>query len=78
MVRLLVSDIDGTLVTKDKHLTQAAHDAADRLAKAGIALALTSSRPPHGIGAIGISRSSAGHSMANARRRPIRNWKIDR
>ena len=49
MVRLLVSDIDGTLVTKDKHLTEAAHQAARRLAEAGVALALTSSRPPHGI-----------------------------
>ena len=49
MIRLLVSDIDGTLVTKDKHLTDGAHDAAKSLAKAGVALALTSSRPPHGI-----------------------------
>ena len=49
MIRLLVSDIDGTLVTRDKQLTPAAHAAADRLAAAGVALALTSSRPPHGI-----------------------------
>jgi Cof subfamily protein (haloacid dehalogenase superfamily) len=49
VIRLLVSDIDGTLVTKDKHLTDAAYHAAGRLADAGVALALTSSRPPHGI-----------------------------
>ncbi len=49
MIRLLVSDIDGTLVTRDKRLTPATYEAADRLAKAGVALALTSSRPPHGI-----------------------------
>ena len=49
VIGLLVSDIDGTLVTKDKHLTDGAIDAAARLAKAGVALALTSSRPPHGI-----------------------------
>lgn len=49
VIRLLVSDIDGTLVTKDKRLTPAAADAARRLGEAGIALALTSSRPPHGI-----------------------------
>jgi len=49
VVRLLVSDIDGTLVTKDKHLTPPTHAAAAKLAEAGIALALTSSRPPHGI-----------------------------
>ncbi len=49
MVRLLVSDIDGTLVTKDKHLTDGARHAAAQLAEAGVLLALTSSRPPHGI-----------------------------
>jgi Cof subfamily protein (haloacid dehalogenase superfamily) len=49
MIRLLVSDIDGTLVTRDKHLTDTAHRAASRLAGAGVLLALTSSRPPHGI-----------------------------
>ena len=49
MVRLLVSDIDGTLVTKDKRLTDGAMHAAANLAQAGIALALTSSRPPQGI-----------------------------
>jgi Cof subfamily protein (haloacid dehalogenase superfamily) len=49
MIRLLVSDIDGTLVTKDKRLTPAARQAAQHLADAGIALALTSSRPPRGV-----------------------------
>ncbi len=49
MIRLLVSDIDGTLVTRDKQLTEATRQAAQRLARAGVALALTSSRPPHGI-----------------------------
>ena len=49
MIRLLVSDIDGTLVTRDKQLTPATHEAARRLSAAGVALALTSSRPPHGV-----------------------------
>jgi Cof subfamily protein (haloacid dehalogenase superfamily) len=49
VIRLLVSDIDGTLVTRDKRLTPATHEAARHLAQAGVALALTSSRPPHGI-----------------------------
>jgi Cof subfamily protein (haloacid dehalogenase superfamily) len=49
VIRLLVSDIDGTLVTRDKQLTNATRDAAQRLSAAGIALALTSSRPPRGI-----------------------------
>jgi Cof subfamily protein (haloacid dehalogenase superfamily) len=49
MISLLVSDIDGTLVTKNKVLTPAAREAADSLAAHGIKLVLTSSRPPHGV-----------------------------
>jgi Cof subfamily protein (haloacid dehalogenase superfamily) len=49
LIRLLVSDIDGTLVSKDKRLTEATRKAAERLRHAGVALALTSSRPPQGI-----------------------------
>jgi Cof subfamily protein (haloacid dehalogenase superfamily) len=48
-IRLLVSDVDGTLVTKDKVLTDAAKAAAFALCEAGIALALTSSRPALGM-----------------------------
>ena len=46
---LLISDVDGTLVTSDKVLTPAAVAAADRLAKAGIGLTLISARPPRGM-----------------------------
>ena len=49
MIRLLVSDIDGTLVTKDKVLTPAVRAAAESLAAGGVKLVLTSSRPPHGV-----------------------------
>jgi Cof subfamily protein (haloacid dehalogenase superfamily) len=49
MIRLLVSDIDGTLVTGDKILTQPVRDAAGQLAEHGIKLVLVSSRPPHGV-----------------------------
>ncbi len=49
MLRLLVSDIDGTLVTRDKQLTPATREAAARLQRAGVALALTSSRAPPGV-----------------------------
>jgi Cof subfamily protein (haloacid dehalogenase superfamily) len=48
-IRLLLSDVDGTLVTNDKVLTPAAIAAAKALREAGIALAITSSRPPHGM-----------------------------
>ena len=49
MIRLLVSDIDGTLVTKDKELTAQVRAAAERLVQNGVQLVLVSSRPPHGV-----------------------------
>ena len=48
-IRLLLADVDGTLVTRDKVLTEATKAAARDLAAAGIALALTSARPPRGM-----------------------------
>jgi Cof subfamily protein (haloacid dehalogenase superfamily) len=48
-IQLLLSDVDGTLVTNDKVLTPAAISAAQALHAAGIGLAVTSSRPPFGL-----------------------------
>ena len=48
-VRLLVSDVDGTLVTTGKVLTPASVAAAALLRDAGVKLALVSSRPPRGM-----------------------------
>ena len=48
-IRLLLSDVDGTLVTHDKVLTEGARAAAVGLRQAGIGLALTSARPPGGM-----------------------------
>ena len=48
-ISLLVSDIDGTLVTDDKRLTPGAIRAAGLLAEAGVRLSLVSSRPPMGF-----------------------------
>ena len=48
-IRLLVSDIDGTLITPDKTLTDRTVDAVHRLHAAGIQFAMTSSRPPPGL-----------------------------
>ena len=45
-VRLLVADVDGTLVTRDKVLTGRAIAAVGALRAAGILFALTSGRPP--------------------------------
>jgi hypothetical protein len=48
-VRLLLADVDGTLVTSDKVLTEAAKSVVRDLRRAGIAFAITSSRPPRGL-----------------------------
>jgi Cof subfamily protein (haloacid dehalogenase superfamily) len=44
-IALVVSDVDGTLLTKDKTLTEAAKAAVRRLHDAGVGFTLTSSRP---------------------------------
>ena len=46
---LVVSDVDGTLLTKDKTLTEAAKAAVRRLHAAGIGFTITSSRPTIGM-----------------------------
>jgi Cof subfamily protein (haloacid dehalogenase superfamily) len=48
-IRLLVSDVDGTLVTPQKTLTERTCEVVGRLHEAGIAFAVTSSRPPRGM-----------------------------
>lgn len=48
-IRLVVSDVDGTLVTKAKRLTPAALDAIQRMRDAGIRFTITSSRPAQGL-----------------------------
>jgi Cof subfamily protein (haloacid dehalogenase superfamily) len=48
-IALVVSDVDGTLVTKDKTLTDRASDAVRRLHDAGIGFTITSSRPTLGM-----------------------------
>jgi hypothetical protein len=48
-IALVVSDVDGTLLTKDKILTDAAKSAVQRLHEAGIGFTITSSRPTIGM-----------------------------
>ena len=48
-IRLLLADVDGTLVTQDKVLTDQAIAAVDRLRDAGVLFAVTSGRPPRGM-----------------------------
>jgi Cof subfamily protein (haloacid dehalogenase superfamily) len=49
LTRLVVSDVDGTLVTSDKVLTDASIEAVARLRASGIDFAVTSGRPPRGM-----------------------------
>src|SRR4051794_26592604 len=48
-ISLVVSDVDGTLLTKDKTLTDGARRAVHRLHDAGIGFTITSSRPTLGM-----------------------------
>src|SRR5580658_2204647 len=48
-IRLLLADVDGTLVTQDKLLTDQTVAVAQELREAGITLAITSGRPPRGM-----------------------------
>ena len=48
-IALVVSDVDGTLLTKDKTLTDGARDAVRKLHQAGIGFTITSSRPTIGM-----------------------------
>jgi Cof subfamily protein (haloacid dehalogenase superfamily) len=48
-IRLVLADVDGTLVTHDKVLTDRAVAAVARLKEVGILFAITSGRPPRGM-----------------------------
>ncbi len=48
-IKLLLADVDGTLVTKEKILTQRAIAAVQKLREKGIKFAITSGRPPKGM-----------------------------
>jgi len=48
-ISLLLADVDGTLVTHEKILTERARNAVHGLHRAGIRFAITSGRPPKGM-----------------------------
>jgi Cof subfamily protein (haloacid dehalogenase superfamily) len=48
-ISLVLADVDGTLVTEDKVLTERARAAVRALQRAGIRFAITSGRPPLGM-----------------------------
>jgi Cof subfamily protein (haloacid dehalogenase superfamily) len=48
-ISLVLADVDGTLLTEDKVLTDRAREAVHGLRSAGIRFAITSGRPPRGM-----------------------------
>jgi len=68
-IRYLVSDIDGTLVTRDKTLTPAAVDAVAEARAVGLAFTVISSRPPRGMAGVverlGVSLPFAAFNGGN-------------
>jgi Cof subfamily protein (haloacid dehalogenase superfamily) len=48
-IRMLIADVDGTLVTQEKVLTKRAAEAVLTLRDAGIEFSVTSGRPPRGM-----------------------------
>ncbi len=49
LIKLLLADVDGTLVTHEKLLTDHAKAAVAKLREAGVEFAITSGRPPRGM-----------------------------
>jgi HAD superfamily hydrolase (TIGR01484 family) len=48
-IRMVIADVDGTLVTQEKVLTKRAAEAVLRLHEGGIQFSVTSGRPPRGM-----------------------------
>jgi len=48
-IRMVIADVDGTLVTQEKVLTERAASAVSHLRQAGIEFSITSGRPPRGM-----------------------------
>lgn len=49
MIRLVLSDLDGTLITSKRELTDATRKAVSELGRAGIGFTIVSGRPPLGM-----------------------------
>ena len=64
-ISLVLADVDGTLVTEEKILTERAHDAVNALHDAGIRFAITSGRPPLGMAMLFDVLDSKHRSLAS-------------
>jgi Cof subfamily protein (haloacid dehalogenase superfamily) len=84
-IRLLVSDVDGTLVRPDKRIGAATVAAVQAMREAGVAFTLVSSRPPRGmlplIDALGLDTPTAafnGGAIVDERGRIIESHPLSR
>ena len=63
----VLTDVDGTLVTKDKVLTERALGAVRALRERGILITITSGRPPFGlrmlVEPLGLSQPTVSHHL---------------
>ena len=82
-IRLLLADVDGTLVTSAKTLTERTRRAVHELRGAGVELAITTGRPPRGvrmlIEPLGLTTPIAafnGGLIVDPQLRPIRSWSL--
>jgi hydroxymethylpyrimidine pyrophosphatase-like HAD family hydrolase len=65
-IKLLVSDVDGTLVDKEKKVTPATVDAVTRLKAAGLGFTIISARPRSGMMPIPSNSTAGSCSSATA------------
>lgn len=75
-IRFVVSDVDGTLVDRDKRLRPATAEAVGRITAAGIGFTVISARPPSGVlpiaDALGLDGPIAAFNGGTVFRRPDR------
>ena len=51
-IQLVVTDVDGTLVTRDKRVTERSHAAIEAMRRQGVHFTIMSARPPSGVRAL--------------------------
>ena len=71
VIKLLLSDVDGTLVRTDKTLSERSIDAVHALHDAGIHFAVTSGRPPRGMSML-VEPLVLSYAARRVQRRPRR------
>ena len=70
-ISLVLADVDGTLVTEEKVLTERAQAAVRSLRAAGIRFAITSGRPPKGMAML-FDAAAARYADRRLQRRALR------